>query len=165
MRPKLPAFLGLLALGLLALIQYGGGQAPESSFPYPEGFRLWTHVKSMELKPGHPLYGSFGGLHHIYVNQAGLRTYLEGKRAPFPKGTVIVFDLLEAKEEGNALLEGPRKLIGVMVKDPDRYRATGGWGYYAFGPDKKPLGIDPAACHACHQGAAHTDFVFSEFRP
>jgi hypothetical protein len=152
--------LTLTAFAVLALAQYGG-----NGFPYPEGYRLWTHVKSMELKPGHPLYESFGGLHHIYVNQVGLRTYLEGKKAPFPKGTVIVFDLLSVKEEGNALLEGPQKLIGVMVKDPERYGETGGWGYYAFGPDKKPLAIDPKACHACHQGAANTDYVFSAFRP
>jgi hypothetical protein len=52
-----------------------------------------------------------------------------------------------------------------MVKDPERYGETGGWGYYAFGPDKKPLAIDPKACHACHQGAANTDYVFSAFRP
>lgn len=154
--------LTLIAFAVLALAQYEYGG---NGFPYPEGYRLWTHVKSMELRPGHPLYESFGGLHHIYVNQTGLRTYLEGKKTPFPKGTVIVFDLLEAKVEGNALLEGPQKLIGVMVKDPERYGETGGWGYYAFGPDKKPLAIDPKACHACHQGAANTDYVFSAFRP
>lgn len=151
---------GILLVLLALLLSFG-----QEGIPYPEGFRLWPHVKSMELRPGHPLYESFGGLHHIYVNPTGLPTYLEGKKAPFPKGTVIVFDLLEAKTEGNALVEGPRKLIGVMVKDPGRYPETGGWGYYAFGPDKKPLAIDPKACHACHQGAANTDYVFSAFRP
>lgn len=150
------AVLGLLALGLGVLAQGG--------VPYPEGFRFWTHVKSMEIKRGHPLYEAFGGLHHIYANPQALAGYLSGKKA-FPEGSVIVFDLLEAKEEGGALLEGPRKLIGVMVKDPARYPETGGWGYYAFGPDGKPLAIDPKACHACHQGAANTDFVFSAFRP
>jgi hypothetical protein len=52
--------LTLIAFAVLALAQYGeyGG----SGFPYPEGYRLWTHVKSMELRPGHPLYESFGGL-------------------------------------------------------------------------------------------------------
>ena len=154
MKRSWPLFAVLAVLGLA-----------QGGLPYPEGYRFWTHVKSMELKPGHPLYESFGGLHHIYVNPTGLRTYLEGKKAPFPKGTVIVFDLLEAKVEGNALLEGPRKLIGVMAKDPGRYPDTGGWGYYAFGPDKKPLAIDAKACHACHQGAANTDYVFSAFRP
>lgn len=154
MKRSWPLFTVLAVLGLA-----------QGGLPYPEGYRFWTHVKSMELKPGHPLYESFGGLHHIYVNPTGLRTYLEGKKTPFSKGTVIVFDLLEAKVEGNALLEGPRKLIGVMVKDPGRYPDTGGWDYYAFGPDKKPLAIDPKACHACHQGAANTDYVFSAFRP
>lgn len=148
-----------MVLALLALLALGQG-----GLPYPEGFRFWTHVKSMAIQPGHPLYAAFGGLHHIYVNARGLKTYLEGKKAPFPAGTVIVFDLLEAKEAGNALEEGPRKLIGVMVKDP-RYAETGGWGFFAFGPDKKPLSIDPKACFACHQAKAQEDFVFSAFRP
>ena len=86
MKRSWPLFAVLAVLGLA-----------QGGLPYPEGYRFWTHVKSMELKPGHPLYESFGGLHHIYVNPTGLRTYLEGKKAPFPKGTVIVFDLLEAK--------------------------------------------------------------------
>ncbi|GAA6733920.1 cytochrome P460 family protein [Thermus oshimai] len=154
MRSK--AAVGLLALGLGVLAQEG--------FPYPEGFRFWTHVKSMEIQRGHPLYEAFGGLHHIYANPQALAGYLSGKRA-FPEGSVIVFDLLEARAEGQALVEGPRKLIGVMVKDSRRYPETGGWGYYAFGADGKPLAIDPKACHACHQGAANTDFVFSAFRP
>ncbi len=154
MRSK--AAVGLLALGLGVLAQEG--------FPYPEEFRFWTHVKSMEIQRGHPLYEAFGGLHHIYANPQALAGYLSGKRA-FPEGSVIVFDLLEARAEGQALVEGPRKLIGVMVKDSRRYPETGGWGYYAFGADGKPLAIDPKACHACHQGAANTDFVFSAFRP
>ena len=81
MKRSWPLFAVLAVLGLA-----------QGGLPYPEGYRFWTHVKSMELKPGHPLYESFGGLHHIYVNPTGLRTYLEGKKAPFPKGTVIVFD-------------------------------------------------------------------------
>ncbi len=32
---------------------------------YPEGYRQWTHVKSMVIQTGHPLFDSFGGTHHI----------------------------------------------------------------------------------------------------
>jgi hypothetical protein len=151
----------LWSLGLAAALL---GLAQEGTSPYPEGFRFWAHVKSMEIQRGHPLYEAFGGLHHIYANPEALAGYLTGKKA-FPKGSVIVFDLLEAKGEGNALQEGPRKLVGVMVKDQDRYRETGSWGFFAFGPDRKPLAIDPKACFACHQGVANADYVFSAFRP
>jgi hypothetical protein len=44
------------------------GPVPLTGFaqdvPYPQGYRNWTHVKTMQLKPGHPLYEAFGGIHH-----------------------------------------------------------------------------------------------------
>ncbi len=36
--------------------------------PYPEGYRNWTHVKSMVIHQGHPLFDAFGGIHHLYAN-------------------------------------------------------------------------------------------------
>ena len=36
--------------------------------PYPQGYRQWTHVKSMTINPGHALYDAFGGMHHLYAN-------------------------------------------------------------------------------------------------
>lgn len=51
MKRSWPLFTVLAVLGLA-----------QGGLPYPEGYRFWTHVKSMELKPGHPLYESFGGL-------------------------------------------------------------------------------------------------------
>ncbi|WP_027882099.1 cytochrome P460 family protein [Meiothermus rufus] len=144
-------FLVFLALG-------------QGSSSYPEGYRFWTHIKSMEIGPGHPLYEAFGGLHHIYANPQALAGYLSDRRS-FPDGSVIAFDLLEVRKEQGATLEGPRKLVGVMVKNSSRYARTGGWGFLAFGPNKAPLSIDAQACFTCHQGAASSDYVFSTYRP
>jgi cytochrome P460 len=69
--------------------------ADEPQVPYPEGYRDWHHVKSMVINPGHPLYESFGGIHHIYANELAVKGYQQGK---FPEGAVIIFDLLEAKK-------------------------------------------------------------------
>ncbi len=162
MRRKVGGVLGLCLLVGLAWVwaQYGG----RPGLAYPEGYRGWTHVKSMILEPGHPLYEAFGGLHHIYANAKAMEGYRSSPMR-FPDGAVIVFDLLEVIREGNAIAEGPRKLIGVMVKDRRAYPDTDGWGYYAFGPDKKPLAIDPLACHGCHRAAQDSDFVYSRFRP
>lgn len=33
--------------------------------PYPDSYRDWTHVKSMVIQAGHPLYDAFGGIHHV----------------------------------------------------------------------------------------------------
>lgn len=132
--------------------------------PYPEGYRDWHHVKSMVIEPGHALYDSFGGIHHIYANRKAVQGYRTGR---FPDGAVIVFDLLEAQRAGNAVTEGPRKLVGVMVRDGRRYAATGGWGFEGFKADgrERLVGANAAsACFQCH--AAHRDsgYVVSRMR-
>jgi hypothetical protein len=129
---------------------------------YPEGYRNWRHVKSMVIQQGHPLFEAFGGIHHLYANPAAMKGYRSGK---FPDGAVIVFDLLESKAGGQALVEGERKVLGVMQKHAKKFAATGGWGFEGFGGgdrDKRVVGADAAtACFACHQAQKDRDYVFS----
>ena len=80
----------------------------------------------MVIQPGHQLYKSFGGIHHIYANQSALEGYRTGS---FADGSVIIFDLLEATTADNAITEGKRKVLGVMQKDGKRFAGTGGWGF------------------------------------
>lgn len=134
------------------------------SVPYPQGYRSWYHVKSMVIESGHPLYDSFGGIHHIYANAKALQGYRTGR---FPDGAVIVFDLLEARTENHALVEGPRKLVGVMHRDARRYGATGGWGFEGFRGDgrERLVGAQAeAACFQCHTSQKARTYVFSELR-
>ncbi len=131
---------------------------------YPEGYRSWPHVKSMVLQEGHPLYESFGGIHHVYANEKALAAMKAGKA--YPDGAVLVFDLLEAKAENNAVVEGARKVVGVMQKDSKKFAATGGWGYEGFkGDTQERLVTDmQTACHSCHAAQKDQDYVFSTYR-
>ncbi len=133
--------------------------------PYPEAYRSWHHVKSMVIEPGHPLYNAFGGIHHLYANEKALEGYTATR---FPDGAVIVFDLLEAVPDNNAVTEGNRKVVGVMHKDADAYSATGGWGFEGFAegnPDNRVVkGNAAAACFACHEPQQSQDFTFSRLR-
>ena len=101
------------------------------------------------IEKGHPLFESFGGIHHLYANAAAMRGYLSGK---FPDGSVIVFDLLEASRGAdNAVTEGPRKVVGVMRKGAKSYAATGGWGYEGFKGDSTTERVVGAkALESCH---------------
>jgi hypothetical protein len=131
---------------------------------YPEGYRDWTHVKSMVIQQGHPLYEAFGGIHHVYANDKALRALRQGK-GEYPKGAVFVFDLLEAKGDGNAIAEGPRKVVGVMEKDATRFGATGGWGFEGFKGDGRERAVtDMRACFDCHAPQKARGYVFSELR-
>lgn len=153
-----------LLIPLLAAIVATARAADPVPVPYPEGFREWAHVKSMQILPGHPLFDAFGGLHHLYANSRALEGYRKGR---FPDGAVIVFDLHEAETEGNSMTAGPRKVLGVMHKDAKRYAATGGWGFEGFKGDSKTeraVGANAkTACYDCHAAQKAPDYVFSAF--
>lgn len=133
--------------------------------PYPEGYRQWTHVKSMVINPGHALHAAFGGIHHLYANKMAEQGYMTGK---FADGSVIAFDLLEANAADNTVQGGARKVLGVMHKDSKKYSGTGGWGFEGFKGDSKTeraVGNNAAtACYQCHTAQKDSGFVFSKFR-
>ena len=152
-------------LALLGIAAVTSALAAGPEVPYPAGYRDWHHVKSMVIEEGHPLYGAFGGIHHIYANDLALAGY---RGDTFPDGAVIIFDLLEAVHDGNAVTEGSRKVVGVMHKDASKFAATGGWGFEGFGggdPTNRVVGKNAAsACFACHQPMKGQDFTFSRLR-
>lgn len=156
----------LPALVLALLTTTAAVAADPAAVPYPQGYRSWHHVKSMVINPGHGLYDAFGGIHHLYANAAAMKGYQSGA---WPDGAVIVFDLLEARSADNAIIEGARKVVGVMHRDAKKYAATGGWGYEGFKGDSKSeraVGANAAtACHNCHVAQKDSAYVFSKSRP
>jgi len=64
--------------------------------------------------------------------------------------------------------EGGRKAIALMVKDANKYAATGGWGFQAWagGDPEKPVVTDAAnQCFACHVTQKAHDYVYSTYIP
>ncbi len=140
-------------------------QTDAEPVPYPEGYRLWTHVKSTVLFDNHPLAEQFGGIHHVYANALALEGLEEGS---FADGAVLVFDLLEATQSEDALSEGTRKRVDVMYRDASEYASTGGWGFESFAGDSRSerlLTDGGASCYACHTPQADRSFVFTQWRP
>jgi hypothetical protein len=53
-----------------------------------------------------------------------------------------------------------------MVKDSDKYAATGGWGFAQFDKDGKPAdGALLKTCIPCHQAIKVRDLVFTHYAP
>lgn len=154
--------LSAIALGISGWVI--SGNSSEKQAAYPEGYRNWPHVKSMVLEPGHPLYESFGGIHHVYANEKALKAMKSG--GAYPDGAVLVFDLLEANSQDNAVLEGARKVVGVMEKNSAKFSATGGWGFEGFKGDSRERVVTDAnaQCYACHTAQKDSDYVFSSYR-
>jgi cytochrome P460 len=138
---------------------------PEGVIDYPAGFRDWNHVRSALIGPASPAYKDYGGLHHIYANAKAMQGYRAGK---FPDGSVLVFDLFEAKEHHGTTIEGGRKFIDMMVKDGKRFADTGGWGYERYAGDSQTERVltmqAKTTCYNCHASQKDNDYVFSKLR-
>jgi len=138
--------------------------AADDGVPYPADYRQWTHVKTMLIQPGHALENPFQGIHHIYANEKALKGL---KKGTFSNGSVLVFDLLEYREQDKTVQESNRKLVGVMRKDTDRFSKTGGWGFEGFAGNSntKRLVTDGGkSCFSCHEAQAGSGYVFSQWR-
>ena len=116
-------------LALLSMILVAVGTRAGDAVDYPDGYRAWTHIKTMVLHEGHALENPFLGIHHVYGNEEAVKGTRSGT---FGEGAVLVFDLLEYQTQDQASTEGDRVLVGVMVKDSAKYPATGGWGFEGF---------------------------------
>lgn len=151
------------ALLLLAATLAGFAIAAEPVV-YPDNFRSWSHVKSGVIGPQHKNFSSSGGIHHVYANSKAMQGY---RTRSFPEQSVIVFEWLEWAEKDGGVLEGPRRQVDVMVKDSQRYAATGGWGFQRFVKDSKTeLAAEPTPqqCFACHNRLKVDGLVLSKYR-
>ncbi len=150
-------------MGVLVLVSgvYAGDM---KKVDYPQGYRDWTHVKTMMIEPGHALENPFGGIHHIYANKKAKKGLKTGK---YEDGATLVFDLLNYDRKEHAVSESKRKLVGVMYKDQEKFSKTGGWGFEGFAGDSKTERLvtdGGVSCFACHSPQKTDDFVFSKYR-
>lgn len=143
----------------VAISTYAG-----DSVDYPDGYRTWTHIKTMTLHKGHSLENPFMGIHHVYGNEKGVKGSKSGQ---FDDGAVLVFDLLQNMTQDNASTEGDRILVGVMVKDSAKYPSTGGWGFEGFKGNshtQRLVNDGGQSCYACHASQKDTEYVFTHWR-
>ena len=138
--------------------------AENNKVPYPDGYRNWTHIKSMIIEPGHSLENPFQGIHHVYGNKKALKGLNDGE---YSDGAVLVFDLLNYVKKEHTIQESERKLVGVMVKDAKKYSNTGGWGFEGFAANSKTERLTNdggASCYACHAPLKKENYVYSQYR-
>jgi len=148
----------------IALVSTSLSYAENNKVPYPDGYRNWTHIKSMIIEPGHALENPFQGIHHVYANKKALQGLNEGK---YSDGAVLVFDLLNYVKKDHTIQESERKLVGVMVKNAKKYSNTGGWGFEGFAANSKTERLTNdggASCFACHAPLTKEDYVYSRYR-
>ena len=165
----------VLMIGAVSLIVCAAALAESSAdikVPFPEGYRQWTFLHGTILPANSGTFGKkpcekpcTGGIMYFYGNDKAMEGFRNGK---FPEGSIIADELLEThgNDSGNAM-EGPRRGVGVMVKDSQRYASTGGWGYASFAggnPVDENTEAEKKACYNCHVPRKDHDYVFTQYQ-
>jgi hypothetical protein len=159
-------FAAATAACVIAALPFAAGRAEDDASPIfgvriPAGYRQWELIAPSHV-PG------FDELRGILGNPVAMTAYRAGT-LPFPDGTVLAklaWKHVPSADFDGAFAPGPATTVQFMVKDANKYPATGGWGFGKF-VDGKPVGeAEHKECFACH--AAHVkdhDFVFTRFAP
>ena len=168
--------IAVMALaGAAAYIAPASGQADGEAAPIfgikiPSGYRDWRLISVAHEE------GNLNDIRAILGNDTAIKAYREEK-LPFPEGTIIarIAWRYVASEENNKVFGHPQSFVPgpapgwylqFMVKDSNKYAATGGWGYAQFNKDGKPADEAPLkTCFPCHQAIKARDFVFTRYTP
>jgi len=144
----------------------------DAGTPYPEGYRRWTFLHSSMVPPTFDAFSKkpcekpcMAGLFHFYASDKAMEGLRTGS---YPDGAILAEEMLEwLPNSSGGGREGQRRIIGVMVKDSQRYTSTGGWGYGLFDDGSRADKLDAKAretCHQCHVARKDQGYVFAEYR-
>ena len=135
--------------------------SPVFGVTIPSGYRQWEMVAPSHSPPFDELRGILG-------NPAAMAAYRAGT-LPFPDGAVLAklsWKHVPSAEFPVDFVPGAPTTIQFMVKDSQRYAATGGWGFGKFMNGKPASEAEHKECFACHQAhVKNHDFVFTRFAP
>jgi len=120
-------------------------------------YRHWSHLHSTIVGPKHSAFAKracedpcTGAIYHFYANAKAMEGFLNGGK--FADGSIIADEVLETHQlKGGSSKEGPRRGVGVMVKDSQLYASTGGWGFGAFDGDSQVQSLSTQERNDCYQ--------------
>jgi hypothetical protein len=169
------AMLGVAAAYMApASGQADGEAAPIYGIKIPTGYRDWrlisvNHLAGDTVKQVRTQLG----------NDIAIEAFRAGK-LPFPDGTVIAalhWNEVSSDENNKVLAigfpgagfqsftAGSAANIQFMVKDSNKYGASGGWGFADFTNGKAGNEALHQTCFPCHQPAKDHDYVFTHYAP
>ena len=156
--------MGITLLGGLSVqsLQAGEGVMPApNGISLPEGYKDWR-VISASHRIDHE------SVRVILGNDVAIDAARANKTNPWPEGSVLAKLVWKQKdEEFWPAAIAPDEFIHAefMIKDSEKYKDTGGWGYARWlGLDQKPYGKDKdfvQECYSCHLPVKARDYVFT----
>ena len=165
--PKAFSCATLLVGTLLAATAVAGEDVPPApnGIPFPAGYQDWSVIAVSHREDNKTLRVILG-------NDIAIEAAHKGQTRPWPDGAIlgkVVWKDSTLPEWKKATAPGAFVHAEFMVKDADKYKETGGWGFARWkGLDEKPYGKDASfvqECFGCHQPARDNDYVFTRPAP
>jgi len=158
--------------GIAAYSAPASGNADDEAAPIfgikiPPGYRDWKLISLAHEE------GSLNDIRAILGNDIAIAAYRDGK-LPFPDGTIIArlaWSYVSSEENNKvfgrsqSFVAGPATNVQFMVKDSNKYAATGGWGFAQFKDGKPDAVAALKTCFPCHEPVKDRDFVFTHYAP
>ncbi|MEM7279499.1 MAG: cytochrome P460 family protein [Pseudomonadota bacterium] len=141
----------------------------------PVGYREWiyvgTPVTPNDMNSGKAAFPEF---HNVYIDPKSWKVWK--KTGEFPEGTILIKELVsvgsKAAVSGAGYFQGKFLGLEATIKSKKHFPdEPGHWAYFSFStPEHKTLtetakAFPTAACNACHQASAATDWVFTQYYP
>jgi hypothetical protein len=172
---SLAILAAVVVMGLtgLAVAPFASGQAENEASPIfgiriPPGYRDWKVISVAHEE------GSLNDLRAILGNDLAFNAARDGK-LPYPDGSIIarvawnyvpLAESTKAFGRAQSFVAGaPKNGVQFMVKDSNKYAATGGWGFAQFDDGKPASESVHNACAPCHEIVKARDFVFNRYAP
>lgn len=141
----------------------------------PKGYREWIYVGA-PVTPNDMNEGKapFPEFHSVYIDPASYAHWQQ--TGAFRDGTILVKELVSVGSKkaasGNGYFMGEFIGLEATVKSAEHFPdEPGNWAYFSFTTeDHKSLkptvaAFPTAACNACHEKSAATDWVFTQYYP
>jgi cytochrome P460 len=141
----------------------------------PLDYRSWVFVTSglgMTYGPAQAATGRAPMFDNVFVTRDAYAAFL--RSGTWPDKTMFLLEIRKAEVNvsinNGGHTQGDIALIEAAVKDTERFKSTGGWGYFSF--DSRDGLVESAAplpstatCYACHSANTAVDNTFVQFYP
>jgi len=163
----LPVVVGLLAFSVPVSGHADAKTPSNTEIKIPHGYRDWRLISVAHEA------GGLNDIRAVLGNDVAIRSY-RGEITPFPEGTILArlaWKYVPSEEDNKAFgreqsfVAGRPTNVQFMIKNSNKYAATGGWGFAQFTDGKPTNEAVPKACFSCHQAAETRDFVFTRYTP
>ena len=165
-------FVFVALAGVIVYMAHASGRSvgeadPVFGITIPPGYRDWKLISVAHEE------GNLNDLRALLGNDVAIKAYRAGK-LPFPDGTIIArlaWSYVPSEENNKvfgrsqSFVPGPATNVQFMVKDSEKYAATGGWGFAQFKDGKPADAALLKTCFPCHEPVKARDFVFTRYAP